>query len=190
MPYRHDNIANGQYYHVFNRGVNRQNVFYSNENYFYCLRLISKNAGKFFMQVVAYCLMPNHYHFLIRQDGDVPISKFIQSIFNSYVQALNIQRGRTGTLFEGRFKHVLVNRDEYLMHLIRYIHLNPVTANLVKNPEDWPYSNYQEFIGRRNGKLIDLSIRDVFFASPSDYEAFAADIGLKTPKNFSALTFD
>jgi putative transposase len=190
MPYRYNNIANGQYYHVFNRGANKQNIFYSEENFLYCLRLISKNVRKFCIAVIAYCLMPNHYHLLIRQDGNVPISKFIQSIFNSYVQALNIQRERTGTLFEGRFKHVLVNRDEYLIHLMRYIHLNPVTANLVKKPENWPYSNYQEFIGSRNGRMVDLSVRNIFFPSPADYAAFVADIELKTPRNFNSLTFD
>jgi putative transposase len=190
MPYRYNNISQGHYYHVFNRGVNKQTIFFSNDNYRYCLRLIGKYAEKFSIQVVTYCLMPNHYHLLIRQDGDVPISKFIQGIFNSYVQAVNKQQSRSGPLFEGRFKHVLVDRDEYLMHLMRYIHLNPVTANLAARSEDWPYSNYQEFTERRNGKLVDLSVKDMFFPSTSDYENFVKAAAFEKPKNFEDLIFD
>jgi putative transposase len=190
MPYRKTNIATGNYYHVFNRGVNKQTIFFSDDNCRYSLRLIGKYAEKFSVQVVAYCLMPNHYHLLIRQDSDVPISKFIQGTFNSYVQALNKQQSRSGPLFEGRFKHVLVDRDEYLLHLMRYIHLNPVTANLTARPEDWPYSNYQEFTERRNERLVDLSIRDLFFASASDYESFVKTVAYEPTEEFNALILD
>ncbi len=89
MALRGNVFAQGHYYHIFNRGVNHQNIFYSDENYKYCLRLIKKYIKKYFMTIIAYCLMPNHYHFVIRQDSDIPISKFINTLFNAYVQALN-----------------------------------------------------------------------------------------------------
>ena len=102
-------------------------------------------------------------------------SKFINVLFNAYVQAVNRQQGRKGTLFEGRFRHVWVDREEYLIHLCRYIHLNPVKAGLVAEIGDWPYSNYLEWIGERAGRLKDdVFIRDRF-PTPEAYQRFVAD---------------
>jgi len=126
--------------------------------------------------VIAYCLMPNHYHFLLRQESDEPLSKFMQMLFNAYVQALNIQQGRTGTLFEGRFKHKCVEQWEYLMALCRYIHRNPVKAGLVAKPEDWAYSNYREWIGTRNGALVDRLFVQDHFPSAEEYIRFVNDV--------------
>lgn len=190
MPYRNKNIDRDHYYHLFNRGVNKQNIFFSEENYTYCLRLLKKNSENYHIKIIAYCLMPNHYHLLVRQDGEQPVSRFIQSNFNSYVQALNKQIDRKGPLFEGRYKHVLVNRDEYLMHLMRYIHRNPVEAGFVSDPEDWIFSNYPEFIGQRNGRLVDLSVRDMYFNSRDDYKEFVEDLDLMPPKNLERFIFD
>ncbi len=80
--------------------------------------------------ILAYCLMPNHYHLLLRQETDRPFSDWIQQVFNGYVQAVNKELGRAGTLFQGRAKHVLVETNEQLVHVVRYIHLNPVKARL------------------------------------------------------------
>ena len=109
--------------------------------------------------MIAYCLMPNHYHFLLRQETEVPLSKFISLLFNAYVQPVNRQQGRRGTLFERRFKHVWVDLEEYLVHLYRDIHLNPWKAKLVSQLEDWPYSNYLEWIGQRAETLQDQTFR-------------------------------
>ena len=134
-----------------------------------------KYALKYKVTIIAYCLMPNHYHFLIRQETDKPLSKFINVLFNSYVQAINQQQGRTGTLFEGRFRHVRVDRDEYLVHLCRYIHNNPVKANLVKAPEDWSYSDYLEWIGQKPGMFIDEDFIKERFSKPEEYSQFVMD---------------
>jgi REP element-mobilizing transposase RayT len=122
--------------------------------------------------ILAYCLMPNHYHFMLRQDGEVTPSTFIQRLFLTYTQAFNKQQKRSGPLFQGRFSHVLVDRDEYAIHLCRYIHLNPVAADLVSQPQDWPYSNYLEWIGLREGTLVDHAFIQQFFPTPADYVAF------------------
>ena len=116
--------------------------------------------------------MPNHYHFVLRQDGETPISVFIQRLFQTYTQAFNKQQGRKGPLFEGRFRHVHVDRDEYVIHLCRYVHLNPVTAGLVSDPAEWPYSNYLEWIEARSGTLIDHAFVRQFFPMPDAYVAF------------------
>jgi REP element-mobilizing transposase RayT len=155
MPYRGDVFARNHYYHIYNRGVGQGRLFFNPGNYEYCLRLTKRYYRRYGVTVIAYCLMPNHYHFLLRQETDQPLSKFVNVLFNAYVQAVNRQQDRRGTLFEGRFRHVWVDREEYLVHLCRYIHLNPVKAKLVSHPEDWLYSNYLEWTGQRAGILKD-----------------------------------
>jgi putative transposase len=125
--------------------------------------------------VIAYCLMPNYYHFVLRQDGDISIATFVQSIFNSYSKAFNRMWGRKGTLFESAFYAIHVETDEYLLHLCRYIHMNPVVAGLVKQPEEWAYSNFLEWIGRRNGTLIDLGFARNYFKTKEDYMRFVSE---------------
>ena len=128
------------------------------------------------MTIIAYCLMPNHYHFLLRQELGEPLSKFINVLFNAYVQALNRQQSRTGTLFEGRFKHVCVDEWKYLIHLCRYIHRNPVTAGLVSVPQDWAYSNFREWIGLREGAFKDQNFINEHFSTAQAYMDFVNDV--------------
>lgn len=165
----------GNYYHIYNRGAGRARIFFNDGNYEYCLRLLKKYTQEYQIAVIAYCLMTNHYHFLLRQVGDIPISTLIQMVFNTYVQAVNRQQGRTGTLFEGRYKHVNVDREEYLIHVCRYIHGNPVKAGLVSRPQDWPFSNYLEWINKRAGTLVDRSFVETFFPQAERYAAFVDD---------------
>jgi putative transposase len=176
MPYRGDAFAQGQYYHIYNRGAGKGKIFFNDGNYEYLLRLVRQYAQKYGATTIAYSLMPNHYHFLLRQEADEPLSKFMQLLFNAYVQALNLQQERTGTLFEGRFKHKCVDKWEYLMMLCRYIHLNPVTAKLVRRPEDWAHSNYREWIGLRDGALVEKVFVQDHFPSAKEYVKFVNDV--------------
>jgi len=175
MPYRGDVFAKGHYYHIYNRGTGGAPLFFIPGNYELCLRLVKRYTTRYGVTVIAYCLMPNHYHFLLRQETETPLSKFINVLFNAYVQAINRQQGRSGTLFQGRFRHVWVDRESYLVHLCRYIHLNPVKAGLVLRPEDWPYSNYLEWIGQRDGSLKDEAFIRERFPTPQSYQRFVAD---------------
>ena len=179
MSSRNRTFAAGQYYHIFNRGINRESIFFRKENYLYYLRLLRKYSQLYFVTATAYCLMPNHYHLLLRQDGEVSISKLMQVIANSYVQGLNKQLGRKGTIFEGGFKHIHVEKEEYILHLCRYIHLNPVQAGLVRSPEEWAFSNYLEWIGKRQGKLKDIDFISSFFAIPEDYKRFVMELSVE-----------
>jgi putative transposase len=176
MPYRDDIFAPGQYYHIYNRSAGKGQVFFNQGNYEYFLRLVKRYYQKYGVMVTAYCLMPNHYHFLIRQETGEPLSKFMQVLCNAYAQAVNIEQGRSGTLFEGRFRHKCVDKWEYLVTLCRYIHRNPVKAGLVSKPEDWLYSNYQDWIGVRNGKLVDKIFIEDHFSKPDEYIAFVNDV--------------
>jgi putative transposase len=175
MPYRRDDFAQGHCYHIYNRGVGKDSLFFNPGNYEYCLRLVKRYYQRYGATVIAYCLMPNHYHFCLRQETAQPLFRFINVLFNAYVQAVNRQQGRSGTLFEGRFRHVWVDREEYLVHLCRYIHLNPVKAGLAPRLEEWPYSNYLEWIGQRAGTLKDEAFIHSLFPTFEAYRRFVAD---------------
>lgn len=164
--------AAGQYYHIYNRGVKKRIIFASDENYRFLLRRIQEFSLKYPITFLAYYLMPNHYHFVIRADEDDSIGPFLQRLFNSYAQAFNRQERRSGTLFEGRAKSIVIDRQEYFFHITRYIHLNPALAGLVKKPEDWQYSNYSEFLGIRQGTFCDAAFVQEHFGSPEEYRKF------------------
>jgi REP element-mobilizing transposase RayT len=190
MPYRKDIFAQGQYYHIYNRTIPGVPLFFNPGNYLYFLRLVQRSREPYGANVIAYCLMPNHYHFLLRQETDVPLSRFVAAVLNAYVQALNRQQGRRGPLFQGRFRHAWVDREEYITHLCRYIHLNPVQANLVAVPEAWQYSNYIDWIGLRTGTLKDEEFIHEHFQTPDEYRRFVEAYRSETPDLLAPYIWD
>jgi len=158
------------YSHFYNKGFNGQTIFFSKSDYFMLLDLMHKYCCRYNITMVAYCLIPNHYHFLLRQDGEVSDSKYVQTVFNSFVQKINKKYNREGTIFKGRAQSRAVETEAYLYHLCRYIHANPVKHGLVKAPTDWLYSNYREYLQIRKGNLYDSSFFDNVFENPNDYE--------------------
>ena len=192
MPRRSIQFIQGEYYHIYNRGCNREDIFRSEENYLYLLRLLRTSIEEHKVRIIAYCLMPNHYHLLFRQDSEIPVSELIQDVFNRYSKAFNNRFQRTGTLFEGPFKAVRIDKEGYLVHLCRYIHRNPMGAGLVKLPEHWRFSNYLEWIGKRKGRLVDVEFVKSRFESPQEYIEFAMkyEPPEKLNKGLSKYTFD
>ncbi len=175
MPARKLKFTQGAYYHIFNRGANRMPIFRKAENYEYVLRLIKKYREKYNIAVIAYSLMPNHYHLFVRQDGEHPAGQLAQQVFNSYSKAYNNAYDHSGTLFETRFKAILVESDPYLHHLCRYIHGNAVVAGIATSPELWPYTNYLEWIGARNGTLFERTFIDAHFQTIERYQTYLND---------------
>ncbi|MCW9708228.1 transposase [Fodinibius salsisoli] len=178
----------GHYYHLYNRGANKGEIFFEEKNYHFLLKKVKKYTSSLSISLIAYCLMPNHYHFLIRQDGNYTAGTFIQRIFNSYSKAVNKQYGREGTLFEGPYRAIHVDDRNYLIHLCRYIHRNPLEAHLVKNINDWPYSNYLEWINARKGSLYNPDLLQHYFSSPEEYKQFVDDY--KSPQKIEQYLFE
>jgi len=177
MAKRKTVFAKEQYYHIFNRGVNKENIFHQNENYIFLLNKVKKYAFPNNIDIIAYCLMPNHYHFLLYQKSDMSISNFMQLLFNSYSKAINSKYQRTRTLFEGPFKSIHIDEEEYLIHLCRYIHRNPIDCfkPLVQNISDWTYSNYLDWIRERKGTLVNLEFVESYFPEPEEYTKFVLE---------------
>jgi len=174
MPFRKEEFCSGTYYHLFNRGVNKEPIFFERENYLFFLRQMRKYFTNKFLIIVAYCLMPNHYHLLIHLKT-TELSSIVQRFALSYSKAINKRFNRVGSLFQGPFKAVQVDKNKYLLQLSRYIHFNPVDAGLVNKPEAWEFSSYRDYIALRKGTLIEPEIVLSQFASPQNYQKFVQD---------------
>jgi REP element-mobilizing transposase RayT len=159
------------YYHVYNRGVHKSPIFFSDDNYEHCLSLLKKYNEQYGVSITAYCLMPNHYHLLLRQDRGGSIARFLQTTFNAYTQAVNKQELFHGTLFEGRAQSLCVDSEAYLLRLVCYIHCNPVIAGLVGSPELWKFSDFSFWIGKQQG-INPIFVRDEYFTSGEEYADF------------------
>lgn len=144
------------FYHVFNRGIGKQKIFFNDRDYNFFLKRLQelKTKKQFDHSIYAYVLMPNHFHFLI-QVRKSPLAKILASLMTSYSMYINRTYKRVGPLFQNRFKSKLVRQDNYFLAGSRYIFLNPIEAKLVKNLRAYPWSGYQELFGSSNYSIID-----------------------------------
>lgn len=159
----------GQFYHVYNRGNNGENIFRENDNYGYFLSLYEKHIAPV-AYTYAWCLMPNHFHLLVRiKDEEVAlesisgfgsrkapeyrVSQSFSNFFNAYAKAFNKRYGRHGSLFEKPVRRIAVNSDEYLKRLVYYIHANPVKHGFAHTLLDYPWSSYLTLVSVKPTKL-------------------------------------
>lgn len=125
--------------------------------------------------IISFCLMPNHFHFILRQEADNGIKQFIQKLTNSFAHYYILKYKKRGHVFEGNFKAVWIETDEQLIHLSRYIHLNPVTSYLVKRPEDYLYTSYRNYLEKEQSDFVNpLPVLNQF-SSPKSYQQFVLD---------------
>src|SRR5215213_3992752 len=196
MPRRQTPFASDVYYHFYNRGNNRQAIFFESDNYLYFLSGIKKYLVPV-VNIVAYCLMPTHYHILVRvkpqtSEVSLQVSRAMQKFLISYTKAINKRFERVGSLFQGQFQAKPIQTYPPLLNLCVYIHANPVKDGLVALPEDWIYSNYLEWLGERNGKLVDQEFIQEHFGSPVEYQELVMHF-LKTrylPDDVRVYLFD
>jgi putative transposase len=190
MPYRKIEFRAGYYYHLYNRGINRQAIFFCDDNWGYFIKRIRHHFQPELVDVVAYCLMPTHYHLLVHLKTDDLSKKIMQPFGLSYTKAINRQQGRVGPLFQGPFQAAWVDKDEYLLHLSRYIHMNPVVAGLVARPEDWIFSSYRDYISLREGTLPIPDAVLAQFPSCQAYRTFVESYCEQDTKVIDHLLFD
>jgi putative transposase len=190
MPYRKTKFQTGQIYHLYNRGANRQSIFFCAQNWAYFVQKLRRYFQPDLLDILAYCLMPTHYHLAVYLKADDLSARVMQPFTVSYTKAVNKQQGRTGPLFEGPFQAVLVDRDDYSLHLSRYIHLNPVAAGLADKPEEWAFSSYREYIGLRNGTLPATDWVLSQFPSRQAYQDFVESYREQDDKLIEHLLLD
>jgi len=137
----------GGVYHVMVRGNGGQDIFFEKGDRFHLYLLIQEGLERYGHRVHGFCCMPNHIHFVM-QVQDTPLSQILHNLSFRYTRWINTQQARSGPVFQGRYKAILVDADQYLLQLIRYIHLNPVRAGLVKDPVAYPWSSHRAYLGR------------------------------------------
>jgi len=144
----------GYPHHVILRGNNRQAIFAGPADYQLLLDLLDENARKFGVAVHAYVLMENHFHLLVTPEAQDSLPKMMQAVGRRYVRHFNAKHGRSGTLWEGRYKSTLIQTERYLLACMAYIDLNPVRAGLVAHARDYSWSSHGHYIGQKTERLI------------------------------------
>ncbi|MBI2196427.1 transposase [Candidatus Daviesbacteria bacterium] len=196
MTYQQAVFGNDEFYHVVNRGVEKRLTFLDKRDYQRFLQTLEyyrfknpptrfsfKNrpnilkkgsSNEVLIEVICFCLMPNHFHLLLKQAKENGISVFLSKLTNSYTKYFNTRHKRVGPLFQGSFKAVRIEDDEQLVHTSRYIHLNPLIDYLVKNLRVYQYSSYRQFLDLEDGFCKIHYVLDRF-PSPGAYEKFVLD---------------
>ena len=144
----------GYAHHVLQRGNNRQLIFSSDGDRQFLLNLLAENSEKFGVAIHSYVLMGNHFHLLATPSTSDGLPQMMQAVGRRYVRLFNDSHGRSGTLWEGRYKSTVIQSDRYLLACMVYIDLNPLRAGMVQSPEDYPWSSYAHYAGMRADKLI------------------------------------
>lgn len=169
----------GAFYHVFSRGNERKDIFRSQADYERFLFTLQEASERFDVLIHAFCLMPNHFHFLL-QTKDSNLSHFMKRLLGVYTIRFNRRHQRQGHLFQGRYKAILIDKDSYFLELSRYIHLNPVKVKLKRLPEDYPYSSLKYFLKAKSPRFLHKDFTLKSFDSPRAYLSFVKEgIGQK-----------
>lgn len=206
MPLRVTPLVQGEYYHIYNRGVAHQPIFNDKRDYerfllcldYYrhanislrlskLLQLASeeraallkelKSKNELVVNLMAFCLMPNHFHLLVKQNTQDGVSRYMRLAINSYARYFNTKYQRVGSLFQGMFKVVRVETDEQLIHLSRYIHLNPLVSYIVKenNFLSYPWSSLSFYLHDTSSSIVDPAPVVGQFSSRDEYLKFVMD---------------
>lgn len=207
MPARITPLVTDQFYHLINCGTGAIPIFKDKHDYQKFLQVMLyyqnvnpplrfakfmqlnrdqrnsflndlKQKKEFLVEIITYCLMPNHFHLLIKQIKDSGIHQFMRKLQDSYSRHFNLKYKRRGGLFEGRFKAVHIGNEAQLLHLNRYIHLNPYSAYLIKNfseLETYPYSSFGEYLGNREDEICQKEAISNCFSKGNKYKDFVLD---------------
>lgn len=207
MPGREIVLANNEVYHIFNRSIASQPIFLNKRSYqraletffYYQNSLLPsryskfiaqaaeikqkilaelKDKKKFLVEIIAFCFMPTHFHFLLKQVRENGISKFVGNFSNSYTRYFNTRNKRNGPLLQGKFKAVHILTDEQLVHVSRYIHLNPYSSLIIKKLEslaNYPFSSFPEYLGKYRESFCHKELVLSHFKKNNTYKDFVFD---------------
>ncbi|HOV21700.1 MAG TPA: transposase [bacterium] len=183
-------------FHIFTRSIAEYKIFKDNNDYLRFIEMLKfyqykrncsfsyylktkeipqKNLDKIgekIIRIISYCLMPTHIHLILSSEVEDGITKFMKNLLDSYTRYFNTKTKRKGPLWESRFKSVLLETDEQLFHLTRYIHLNPVTAYLINKPEEWQYSAYSEYLDSIKQEKKICEYDNLLEINPEKYREF------------------
>lgn len=199
-------FANEEIYHVFNRGVERRSLFTNSREYqrfidtlwfyrfaglptrlsnYFSLPVVTRQSlskrlrreKQMIVSLLSYCLMPNHFHLIVRQQVNQGISTFLSNISNSYTKYFNTKHKRAGSLLQGPFKAVHIENEEQLLCVIRYVHLNPVSSFLIspENLDTYQWSSHAEYIGKVAENICDQAFVKHEFLTQKTYRQFIDD---------------
>jgi putative transposase len=182
-------------FHIFNRSISNYKIFHDKNNARRFIEVLDYNNNfehskkfsslkddeylyqniiypreKSLIKFICYCIMPDHYHLVVKINKENILSKYLGSVECSFTKYFNLKFNRRGPLWENRFQAVKIKNNEQLLHVSRYVHLNPTSSNLVKKPEDWSFSSYQDFITDKN--ILNKYIKEISISSPTGYKKF------------------
>ena len=188
-------------YHIYNRGIEKRDIFVDRGDYIRFLNILcffnDVNPVDFFnlskggstslaeveppdqakklVEILCFCLMPNHYHFILKSLTENGIANFMKKLGTGYTMYFNKKYQRSGHLFQGRYKHREINSEDGFMYLSGYIHLNHVIAKIVNLPEEYKYSSYLDFLGQKNYDFLSAN-KDFMDAKPEAYKKFVLEL--------------
>ena len=183
-------LSPGTLYHLYNRGNNKQVIFFQERNYDFFKQKALRELGSQ-VDILAYCLMPNHFHFLISTKTTFDPKKFsdsLRTLLSSYTRAIQKQEGITGSLFQQNSKFKELSTNEYACACFHYIHQNPVKAGLTKKLEDWPHQSFKEYWKKEFG-ICNVAMGDQFLTIATDANRFYNESYQMIPDNIAVNLF-
>jgi REP element-mobilizing transposase RayT len=184
-------------YHIYNRGNHKEQIFFDEQDYLNYIKRLKLALGKEnsselkvrpfpknAFSILCYCLMPNHFHLMIKQNSDIGINQLMSKVGTSYAMYFNKKYNKVGNVFQDAFKAKIIDNDAYITYLSAYIHNNP------GNPQTYPYSNFLDLIGERNGTLCDKSLLSFFENNPETYKKFVFLYNSSSYQKIQHLTFE
>lgn len=212
MPYRKTPLVTGYYYHIYNRGTEKRRIFEDRRDFNRFLKTLSyyqlkgpkpklshffkyqnfkPETAKKIVDILVYCFMPNHFHLILKQSEDNSITEVLSKLSLSYTKYFNTKKNRVGPLFQGEFQSKLIESDKLLLHISRYIHLNPVVAGLSKTAEDYEWSSAKEYKSNTEGLCYKQKILDLVGGSEKYFQFIEDQIGYARELDFiKHLTFE
>lgn len=200
--------GSGEYFHIYNRGNGKNKVFIDDDDFKFFILKLNQNLfpetfktkysysvplPKDSFSMVCYCLMPNHFHMLIKQNREIPISKLMLKVCTSYSKYFNKKYKNVGHIFQDQFKQVWVDDNSYLVWLSAYVHANPKTARLISNLKDYKWSSYSDFVSLNEGLIkCEKNIILEQFTDPRNYHDFidSSSEAIRERKDLEHLLLD